>query len=131
MKFPSTLINAHSKNKKAAVALSKDQKKQRFESELIMMKILNALNVEYEWQKPFYNTFKFCVVDFYIVSAKIVIEVDGSNHKKKKDDKRSSWLYTMGVNKVYRVSNSELKRNPDKVLMSVKNVIHYQLLQTS
>ena len=52
------------------------------------------------------------IVDFYIASAKLVIELDGSQHyentNKKKDQERDAWLKDAGY-AVLRYSNADIK----------------------
>ena len=51
------------------------------------------------------------VVDFYCASAKIVIEVDGSQHfESEKDIERDSYLNSLGI-KVLRYWNKEINNN--------------------
>lgn len=120
------LLTRLSKNKAAALALSKDQRRHKFESEVKMMKALNSLGLNYDWQHPFYSVERFCVVDFYLPEFKLVIEVDGKIHAKRKgyDAKRTEWLYKMGVVKVFRVSNKELL-DTAKVAGRIRNVVSY------
>ena len=53
------------------------------------------------------------IVDFYIAAAKIVIEVDGSQHfeasGQTQDRVRDSWLQEQGI-RVLRFSNHEINR---------------------
>ena len=54
------------------------------------------------------------VVDFYCASAKIVIELDGSQHggekMKQKDAERDSYLNSLGIT-VLRYSNIDIHKN--------------------
>lgn len=58
------------------------------------------------------------IVDFYIASAKIVIELDGSQHYEKKglqsDDERDQYLTRLGLT-VLRYSNRDINRNFEAV----------------
>ena len=64
------------------------------------------------------------IVDFYIASYKIVIELDGSQHyedKGIKDDKiRDNYLCELGI-KVLRYSNSDINKNFDGVCQDILN----------
>jgi len=66
------------------------------------------------------------VADFACMAARIVIEVDGSQHgeheNKTRDDKRTRWLESEGY-RVVRFWNNDLVRNIDGVL----DVIHAAL----
>ena len=69
------------------------------------------------------------IVDFYIASAKIVIEVDGSQHYetagKRKDEDRDAYLQGIGC-KVLRYSNKDINQR----FSSVCEDIVQQLQQT-
>ncbi len=58
--------------------------------------------------------------DFYCSSAKMVIEVDGSQHyvgdSPERDSARNAYLESLGL-RVIRIDNQEIKRNFDKVCM--------------
>ena len=62
------------------------------------------------------------IVDFYCAEAKIVIELDGSQHyqdnEKKKDEQRDTFLENLGY-KVLRYSNLDIQRNFRGVCMDV------------
>ena len=66
------------------------------------------------------------IVDFYVSSARLVIEIDGSQHfepdAKEKDAKRDSDLHAMGI-KVLRYTNLDVNKNFDSVCMDIyKNI---------
>ena len=54
------------------------------------------------------------IVDFYIASAKLVIELDGSQHyepeHQQKDNDRDAWLQKQGID-VLRIPNNEINCN--------------------
>ena len=54
------------------------------------------------------------IVDFYIASAKLVIELDGSQHYEEKgmfdDAKRDAYLHSLGI-KVVRIPNNAVNQN--------------------
>ncbi|MBQ7822020.1 MAG: DUF559 domain-containing protein [Clostridia bacterium] len=58
------------------------------------------------------------IVDFFIASRRIVIEIDGRQHKlpenKAEDNKRDKDLQALGV-KVLRYSNSDINKNFNSV----------------
>ena len=58
------------------------------------------------------------IVDFYIASKRIVIEIDGIQHKmpenKKEDEKRDDDLYNLGIT-VLRYSNHDINCNFNNV----------------
>ena len=67
------------------------------------------------------------IVDFYCASAKIVIELDGSQHYEKmgqeNDKKRDDYLNTLGI-KVLRYSNLDVNKNFEGVCMDILKHIH-------
>ena len=66
------------------------------------------------------------IVDFYCASAKVVIEVDGSQHYEEEgrmyDEERTEYLTQFGVN-VIRISNLEINRNFDGVCRYIEKCI--------
>ena len=62
------------------------------------------------------------IVDFYIASSKIAIELDGSQHYESagevRDFKRDLWLHDNGI-KVLRYSNAEVKQNFEGVCRDI------------
>ena len=66
------------------------------------------------------------IVDFYCAKAKIVIELDGSQHyeleAKEKDKERDRYLNSLGI-KVLRYTNIELHKNFDGICKDIlKNI---------
>ena len=66
------------------------------------------------------------IVDFYIASSKIVIELDGSQHYEEKmiakDTKRDFYLNSLGIN-VLRYSNHDVNRDFEGVCAEIFNKI--------
>ena len=64
------------------------------------------------------------IVDFYCSSAKIAIELDGSQHyddeNKQKDTLRDEYLKNLGI-KVLRYSNLDIHNNFDAVCRDILN----------
>jgi len=62
------------------------------------------------------------IVDFYIASKKIVVELDGSQHfeteGQKKDNNRDEYLKGLGIN-VLRYSNLDVDRNFEGVCTDI------------
>ena len=81
---------------------------------------LKKLSVTVHRQKVFGKY----IVDFYIASAKIVIELDGSQHYEEKnvqkDMERDCYLSQKGI-RVLRYSNLEIARNFDVVCQDILN----------
>ena len=67
------------------------------------------------------------IVDFYIASAKIVIEPDGSQHyedsSRENDVKRDAFLNDSGI-KVLRYSNLDINQRFESVCEDILNHIH-------
>ena len=67
------------------------------------------------------------VVDFYCASAKIVIELDGSQHYsiegREKDQEREAYLNGLGIS-VLRYSNLDIHRNFEGVCIDILHHIH-------
>ena len=64
------------------------------------------------------------IVDFYVKSLGLVIEIDGSSHdgKEEYDTARESFLRNLGL-KVYRISNSRIKHNLFTVMQELEEYI--------
>lgn len=109
-------------NKRNAIALANDQRRQCFKTEVIFKEILDQNNIKYVWQKPFYGPANFYAVDFFIPSIKVVIELDGKIHKKRinHDERRTAFLLKNGVEKVIRIKNVDVKNDLPRVVNKVK-----------
>ena len=92
---------------------------------------LKDLNITVHRQKVFFDY----IVDFYIPSAKIVIEIDGSQHyekeNRKNDKERDFKLNSEGI-KVLRYTNLQIKRDFENVCRDILNNItpHLSASQT-
>ena len=64
------------------------------------------------------------IVDFYIKSLGIVIEIDGTSHNDKEeyDDKRQAFLESLGLI-VYRISDSRVKHDLQNVMKELEDYI--------
>ena len=64
------------------------------------------------------------IVDFYIAEARLVIELDGSQHYeaegKKNDERRDSVLHSMGL-KILRYSNADVNLRFESVCQDIWN----------
>ncbi len=74
------------------------------------------------------------IVDFYCASAKLVIELDGSQHYDEKgknnDAKRDEYLRSLGLN-VKRYSNVEINSGFEDVCSDIYNFISRTMLDIS
>lgn len=84
---------------------------------------LRKLGLRIYRQKPLLRKY---IVDFYIPSLKLVIEVDGPSHarleQRRKDRQRDRELMEKGYF-VLRVKNDDVYRRPDKVLKRIFLVV--------
>ena len=67
------------------------------------------------------------IVDFYIASHKLVIELDGSQHYEdqgiENDSKRDKYLNSLGI-KVLRYSNADINQRFERVCEDILNEIN-------
>ena len=67
------------------------------------------------------------IVDFYIASAKIVIEIDGIGHKipenRQKDATRDAYLSSLGI-RVFRFSNASVNDNFNFVCKTILDILN-------
>lgn len=72
------------------------------------------------------------IVDFYCAEARLVIELDGSQHYEEdalqKDAERTKFLESFGL-RVLRIPNSEINRNFEGVCLHIDNAIRQSLSQ--
>jgi very-short-patch-repair endonuclease len=64
------------------------------------------------------------IVDFYVKTLGLVIEIDGSSHENKEeyDKKREEYLLSLGL-KVYRISDSRIKHDLTNVMNELEEYI--------
>ena len=107
-------------------ALAAHLRSQGTKSEIILWNQLKGSQVNgfrFIRQKPIGDY----IVDFYIPSAKIVIEIDGSQHYEKenrKDDKERDFKLNSEGIKVLRYSNLDVNRNFEGVCHDILNNIN-------
>lgn len=87
---------------------------------------LSKCPIRFQRQKVIDN----CIVDFYCAKAKLVIELDGSQHytddEKEKDDLRTNTLEKFGLH-VLRISNYDLDRNFHGVCAEIDKIVKVRL----
>ena len=70
------------------------------------------------------------IVDFYIASGKIVIELDGSQHyddsNMEKDTQRTAFLQNYGL-RIIRIPNNEVSRNFQGVCEYIDTIVKHSL----
>ena len=64
------------------------------------------------------------IVDFYVITLGLVIEIDGSSHDNKEqyDQKREEYLLSLGL-KVYRISDLRIKHDLNNVMKELEQYI--------
>lgn len=85
-------------------------------------KMKQACPVQFKFQRGFIKGGYFAIVDFYIPSRKICIEIDGEYHREpeqqRKDRHRDNWLRTVRKLKVRRITNEQA------IKMTIQEVRH-------
>lgn len=86
--------------------------KEQTKPEKVTKAVLKSMNIEYSFQKVFYNPDTFYIVDFYLPKLNIVIEVDGGYHldpkQKISDSKREKILRRYNnIGYIGRIKNEE------------------------
>ena len=68
------------------------------------------------------------IVDFVCIKEKLIIELDGPVHDKRKayDERRDAWLRSQGY-RVIRFKNEDLEQTPVKVIEQIKSVLRYSM----
>ena len=64
------------------------------------------------------------IVDFYVKTLGLVIEIDGSSHNSKEayDKKREDYLVSLGL-EVYKISDLRVKHDLNNVMLELENYI--------
>jgi very-short-patch-repair endonuclease len=64
------------------------------------------------------------IVDFYVKTLGLVIEIDGSSHDNKEeyDQKREDYLVSLGL-RVYRISDLRIKHDLNNVMLELESYI--------
>lgn len=66
----------------------------------------------------------YYIVDFYVKTLGLIIEIDGSSHNDKEeyDQKREDYLTSLGL-KVYRISDLRVKHDLNNVMIELEKYI--------
>ena len=93
----------------------------RTKAEVRLCEILDDQRILYEVEKIFLNNDRHILADFFISSAMLVIEVDGSSHddRKKYDSGRDRWLLDQYGVRTLRLPNETIFRKPRDTLDSI------------
>ena len=92
-------------------------------SEVIFWKQVRAgefHNIDFDRQRVIGNY----IVDFYVKSLGLVIEIDGESHNDKEeyDEKREGFLISLGL-KVFKISTTQIHYDLDNVMKNLENYI--------
>lgn len=111
-------------------AILKIKKAEEFKAELIKNQTdaekvfkakLKSIGFNYEFQKIVHNKKGFHILDFYIPTIGLAIELDGGYHTSKdqmeKDVKRSKILKSVGYSRIKRYTNEEALKISDLDLL--------------
>jgi very-short-patch-repair endonuclease len=103
--------------------LAKDKRKAGILSEVLFWQQVHKgifHKIDFDRQRIIGNY----IVDFYVKTLGLVIEIDGSSHdvKIEYDAERQLYLENLGLN-VYRIADIDVKKNPDIVMMDLENYI--------
>lgn len=87
-----------------------------------LAELLDQNGILYEIEKIFLNGARHILADFYNHSALLVIEVDGSAHDRQKsyDAGRDRWLQHQYGVRTLRISNEEIRRTLQSVLVKIR-----------
>ena len=120
-----------SKHNKQLVPMAKQLRKEMTKEERhLWYDFLRSYPVRFSRQKVLGKY----IVDFYCAAAKLVIELDGSQHYEKdsidKDIVRTEFLENYGL-RVIRIPNNEVSKNFDGVCEYIDMVVKQSLSQKS
>ena len=108
-------------NKKLLGNSQRLRKEMTLEESDIWYRLLKKLPMAVKRQKIFGNY----IVDFYIPSKKVVIEIDGVQHlfgeQKSSDEKRDEYFNSLGI-KVLRYNNEDVNKRFNVV---AENILYY------
>ena len=64
------------------------------------------------------------ILDFYCHEKRLAIEIDGNNHKERRDydEYRDEFMHSLGI-KTVRIRNQEVLRDVDSVMQKIRNEI--------
>lgn len=64
------------------------------------------------------------IVDFYVKTLGLVIEIDGSSHNNKEtyDQKRDDYIISLGL-RIYKISDLRVKHDLNNVMMELEKYI--------
>lgn len=103
--------------------LLNDKRKARILSEVLFWKQVRAggfHNIDFDRQRIIGNY----IVDFYVKTLGLVVEIDGSSHeaKEKYDNFRQEYLESLGL-KFFRIADFDVRHNLVIVMKNLENFI--------
>jgi very-short-patch-repair endonuclease len=103
--------------------LARDKRKAGILSEVLFWQKVHEgkfYNIDFDRQRIIGSY----VVDFYVKSLGLIIEIDGDSHIEKieYDAKRQKFLESCGL-KIYRIADGDVKNNLDRVLIELEDYI--------
>jgi very-short-patch-repair endonuclease len=103
--------------------LAKDKRKEGILSEVLFWQQVHKRmfhNIDFDRQRIIGNY----IVDFYVKTLGLAIEIDGSSHDNKEDydAERQAYLENLGL-RVYRINDLDVKRNLSAVMTDLENYI--------
>lgn len=113
--------------------LSKEKRKARILGEVIFWKKVRAkkfYTIDFDRQRIIGNY----IVDFYVKTLGLIIEIDGSSHDEKQiyDGIREEYLESLGL-LVFRISDFDMRNNLSWVMKELEDfiVLHYRTTPSS
>jgi very-short-patch-repair endonuclease len=107
--------------------LSKQYRRERLANEThyeYLFRTMYLKNIKFIREKIiFVDEYLFYILDFYIPKYKLAIEIDGIQHKSNKDydNLRTKRLKSVGIRKVLRFTNYEIKNmDPERIKQLIK-----------
>lgn len=103
--------------------LAKDKRKAGILSEVLFWQQVHKgkfHHIDFDRQRIIGNY----IVDFYVKTLGLIIEIDGSSHddKAEYDAKRQAFLESFGL-RMYRIADIDVKRNINNVMMALEDYI--------
>jgi very-short-patch-repair endonuclease len=103
--------------------LAKDKRKAGILSEVLFWQQVHKYKfhkIDFDRQRIIGNY----IVDFYVKTLGLVVEIDGSSHDNKQayDAERQAYLESFGL-KVFRCTDEDVKKNIDSVIMALEDYI--------
>jgi len=110
-RMASTCKSMRAKRKVVTARVLKLRENATWAEKIFKDKMRVACPVKFQFQRGFIKGGYFAIVDFYLPSRKLCIEIDGEYHnspeQRRKDRHRDNWLRTARKMKVVRITNKQ------------------------